>query len=133
MNNQTIFINVGLSNTRSGKLSTMDRELCRFLVETKFQHCGIVSEPYQSSWTDSEGVTYEEECLAFKVTVPSLHAFTVGRVQEKVNAIRVLCKQDAVAFHTVSPSGWNYQEVHYGPEQPQDALIFNEDHFHYVV
>ena len=133
MSNQTIFINVGLSNTRSGKVSTMDRELCRWIVETKFQHCGIVSEPYNSSWTDSEGVTYDEECIAFKITASNVHAFAVGRVQEKVNAIRVLCKQDAVAFHTVSPQGRHYREVHYGPEQPREALIFDEKYFHYVV
>ena len=111
----------------------MDRELCRWIVETKFRHCGIVSEPYNSSWTDSEGVTYGEECLAFKITVPKIHAWTVEATQEKINAIRVLCKQDAVAFHTVSPQGRHYREVHYGPEQPQDALIFSEDYFHYVV
>ena len=133
MNNQTIFINVGLSNTRNGKLSTMDRELVRWIVETKFSHCGIVSEPYKSSWTDSEGVTYNEDCLAFKITVPKIHAFTVGRVQEKIDAIRVHCKQDAVAFHTVSPQGRHYREVHYGPEQPREALIFDEKYFHYVV
>ena len=133
MSKQTIFINVGLSNTRNGKLSTMDRELCRWIVETKFSHCGIVSEPYQSSWTDSEGVTYSEECLAFKVTVPKIHAWTVEATQEKINSIRVLCKQDAVAFHTVSPQGRHYREVHYGPEHPQDALVFDENYFHYVV
>ena len=133
MSKQTIFINVGLSNTLNGKLSTMDRELCRWIVETKFQHCGIVSEPYQSSWTDSDGVTYNEECIAFKVTVPRIHAWTVESTQEKINAIRVLCKQDAVAFHTVSPQGRHYREVHYGPEQPQDALIFDADFFHYVI
>ncbi len=133
MSNQIIFVNVGLSNTSNGKLSTMDRELCRWIVETKFPHCGIVSEPYQSSWTDSDGVTYEEDCVAFRITVSSVHAFTVGRVQEKIDSIRVLCKQEAVAFHTISPQGRHYSEVHYGPDHPQDALVFDPSHFHYVV
>ena len=133
MSNPTIFVNVRLTNTSNGKLATMDRELARWIVETKFQHCGIVSEPYRSSWTDSNGATYEEECLAFKITVPKVHAWTVEATQERINSIRVLCKQEAVAFHTISPQGRHYSEVHYGPEQPQDALIFDPKHFHYVV
>ncbi len=132
MNNQTIFINLGLSNNRDGKLSTIDRELARWIVETKFPYCGIVSEPYQSSWTGSDGVTYDEECLAFKITVPKIHAWTVEGTLQKINSIRVLCKQDAVAFHTISPQGRHYREVHYGPELP-DSLGFDENHFHYVV
>ena len=133
MSNQTIFVNVGLSSTQDGKLSTMDQELVRWIVETKFPYCGIVSEPYKSSWTDSDGVTYEEDCLAFKVTVPEIHAWSVVATQERINSIRVLCKQDAVAFHNISPQGRHYREVHYGPEQPKDALVFDADYFHYVV
>lgn len=133
MSNQTIYINVGLSSTQDGKLSTMDQELVRWIVETKFPYCGIVSEPYKSSWVDSDGVAYDEDCLAFKVTVPRIHAWTVEATQERINSIRVLCKQEAVAFHTVSPQGRHYSEVHYGPEQPQDALIFDGKYFHYVA
>ena len=133
MSNQTIYINVGLSSTQNGSLTTMDQELVRWIVETKFPHCGIVSEPYKSNWVDSDGVAYEEDCLAFKVTIPHIHAWTVRATQERINSIRVLCKQDAVAFHTISSQGRHYSEVHYGPEQPQGALIFDEKYFHYVV
>ena len=133
MSNQVIFINVGLSNTQDGKLSTMDQELVRWIVETKFPHCGVVYGSDTTNWTDSEGVSYDEECLAFRILVPKIHAWTVEATQERINSIRVLCKQDAVAFHTISPQGRHYREVHYGPEQPRDALVFNEDYFHYVV
>ena len=130
---QVLFVNLGLSSTNSGNLVEMDQELARWIVETKFQHCGIVSEPYTSSWTDKEGREYTENCLAFRILVPSLHSLTVEQTQEKINSIRVLCKQEAVAFHTISPQGRHYTEVHYGPEQPIDALVFDSNHFHYVA
>jgi hypothetical protein len=130
-NNQVIYINLGLKWTDGDNSGEFNQELGRFLVETKFPHCGIISEPYNSTWTDSSGTVYEETCLAFKITVPSIHAFQVARIEEKINGLRVMLKQEAIAFHTYYGNA-DYSNVYYGPEKPENGLIFDAKYFHYV-
>ncbi len=128
---QLIYINLGLNWTDGDKTGQFDQELGRFLVETQFPHCGIVSEPYTSTWTDSNFTVYEDQCLAFKITVPRIHAFQIARIEEKLNSLRVMLKQDAIAFHTYYGNA-DYSDVYYGPDKPEDGLIFDAKYFRYV-
>ena len=128
---QIIYINLGLNWTDGNKAGEFDQDLGRFLVETQFPYCGIVSESYVSNWTDSNGVVYEDKCLAFKITVPRIHAFQVARIEEKLNSIRVVLKQDAIAFHTYYGNA-DYSDVYYGPDKPEDGLLFDAKYFRYV-
>ena len=137
MNNnyQTIQVNVGLNWTDGTDSGKFDQELGRFLVETKFPHTGIISEPYVSTWTDSSGATYEDSCIAFKITVPRLHAMPIGEIERRIETIRVILKQDAIAFTTrigTAGSGCEHSDVYYGPNRPDDALTFDPSYFHYV-
>ena len=132
---QTIQVNVGLNWTQGNDRGQFDRELGRFLVETKFPHTGIVSEPYVSNWTDSNGVTYEDGCVAFKITVPRLHAMPIGEIERRLETIRVILKQDAIAFTTTIETGdsvFEYSDVYYGDDRPEDSLTFNSEYFHYI-
>ena len=134
-NYQTIQVNVGLNWTNGNESGKFDRELGRFLVETKFPHTGIISEPYVSTWTDSNGTTYEDSCLAFKITVPQLHAMPIGEIERRLETVRVILKQEAIAFTTrleTAEEGYEYSDVYYGPERPEDALTFDSNFFHYV-
>ena len=131
---QEIQINIGLNYTDdNGKAGEFDRELGRFLVETKFNYCGMVSEPYQSTWNcEKTGVTYSDNCLAYKISVSKLHAFTISAIREKVYALCILLKQDAIAF-AVRTGDATHAEMHYAKENASDRLEFDPKYFHYVV
>ena len=135
MNNyQEIQINVGLNYTSdNGKVGEFDRELGRFLVETKFAHCGIVSEPYKSTWQCSKtGKTYSDNCLGFKISVSVSHAFTIAAIRERVRSLSILLKQDAVAF-TVRSGGVAHSELYYVDSDTADKDEFDPKYFHYVA
>jgi len=132
MNNyQEVQLNIGLNYTDdNGKVGEFDQELGRFLVETKFAHCGIVSEPYTSTWECSKtGVTYEDKCLAFKITTRD--AMSVKAIRERVRSVSVLLKQDATAFFIDYPY-FSYGEVCYTDKDTSDKLDFDPKYFHYV-
>ena len=134
MNNfQEIQINIGLNYTdENGKVGEFDRELGRFLVETKFAHCGIVSEPYTSTWQCSRtGKTYSDNCLGFKI-VTKTYPFTRVAIREKVHSLAILLKQDAVAF-TVRCGDINHSELYYVDSDTPDKDEFDPKYFHYVV
>ena len=133
-NFQEIQLNIGLNYTDdNGKVGEFDRELGRFLVETKFAHCGIVSEPYTSTWQCSKtGVTYSDNCLGFKISVGEMHAFTVSAIREKVRSLSILLKQDAAAF-TVRNGDDTYSELYYVDSDTADRDEFDPRYFHYVV
>ena len=133
MNNyQEVQINIGLNYTDdNGKVGEFDRELGRFLVETKFAHCGIVSEPYQSTWQCLKtSVTYTDKCLAFKITTND--PLSVKAIREKVRSLSVLLKQDATAF-VVDFLYFSYGELHYVNDDATDKDEFDPKYFHYVA
>ena len=130
---QEIQLNIGLNYTDdNGKSGEFDRELGRFLIENQFQHCGMVSEPYQSTWNcEKTGVTYLDSCLAYKISVRRVHAFTVSAVREKVRELCKLLRQDAVAF-AVRTGDATHSELHYAKENASDRPEFDPRYFHYV-
>ena len=134
MNNyQEVQLNVGLNYTdENGKAGEFDRELGRFLVETKFQHCGIVSEPYQSTWNcDKTGVTYLDNCLAFKVSVSKQHAMTVQVIRAMVRELAILLKQDAIAF-AAEVGDSTCGEMVYADDNASGKLEFDPRYFHHI-
>ena len=134
-NYQTIQVNVGLNWSQDGKSGEFDRELGRFLVETKFPYTGITSEPYVSEWTDDSGKTYADNCLAFKISVPKIHAMSIGEIEKRIENLRIILKQDAIAFSTKITTGgvdYEHSDVYYGEREVEDKLIFNPEFFHYV-
>ena len=138
MNNyQEIQINVGLNYTnKDGSKGEFDRELGRFLVENKFQHCGAVSEPYQSNWKcNKTGEVYTDNCLAYKISVSKTHAFTIPAIRERVRSLCILLKQDAIAFavNTGGENGANHHEMYYLDCDADDKLEFDPRYFHYVA
>ena len=130
---QEIQLNVGLNYTDdNGKVGEFDRELGRFLVETKFAHCGIVSEPYTSTWQCSKtGKTYSDNCLGFKI-VTKTYPFTRVAIREKVHSLAILLKQDAVAF-AVRCGDINHSELYYVDSDTVDKDEFDPKYFHYVA
>jgi hypothetical protein len=134
MNNyQEIQLNVGLNYTdENGKTGEFDRELGRFLTEVKFKHCGIISEPYQSRWNcEKTGVTYLDNCLAFKVSVSKPHAMTVQVIRTIAYELAILLKQDAIAY-CVETGDSTHSEMVYADENASDKLEFDPRYFHYV-
>ena len=134
---QTIHINLGLNWTDGDKSGEFDQELGRFIVETKFPYCGIVSEPYKSTWEDSSGKVYEDKCLAFRIKVSRVHAMPIGEIERRLESVRVILKQDAIAFTTRFcsrdlQSTCEYSDVYYGDTEPEDRLLFDKKYFHYV-
>ena len=135
MNNyQEVQLNIGLNYTDdNGKVGEFDQELGRFLAEIKFNYCGIVSEPYTSTWQCSKtGKTYSDNCLGFKISVSKLHAFTIASIREKVHSLAILLKQDAVAF-AVRCGDINHSELYYVDSDTPDKDEFDPKYFHYVV
>ena len=133
-NFQEIQLNIGLNYTDdNGKVGEFDRELGRFLVETKFAHCGIVSEPYTSTWQCSKtGKTYSDNCLGFKISVGKTHALTIPAIRGRVRSLAILLKQDAAAF-TVRNGDITYSELYYVDSDAADKDEFDPKYFHYVV
>ena len=131
---QEIQVNIGLNYTDElGEAGEFDRELGRFLVELKFNHCGMVSEPYQSTWNcEKTGVTYSDNCLAYKISVSKLHAFTISAIRSKIDELCKLLRQDAVAF-CVRTGDATHSELHYANKNASEKLEFNPRYFHYVV
>lgn len=132
---QIIQLNIGLNWTDGDKSGEFDRELGRFLVETKFPHTGIISEPYASIWTDKSGKTYRDNCLGFKISIPRLHAMPIGEIERRIETVRVILKQECIAFTTsLKTTGreYDYSDVYYGTERPDDALTFDPNFFHFV-
>jgi hypothetical protein len=131
---QEIQLNLGLNYTDdNGKVGEFDQELGRFLVETKFPHCGIVSEPYTSTWQCSKtGKTYSDNCLGFKISVSASHAFTISAIREMVRSLSILLKQDAAAF-TVRNGDATHVELYYVDSDTPDKDEFDPKYFHYVV
>jgi len=129
---QTIQINLGLCWNQNGKSGEFDQELGRFLVENKFPHCGIVSEPYVDSWQSDDGTVYQDNCLAFKITIPRVHRMALAEIEQRIESIRVILKQDAVGF-TTAYAGNVYSDVFYGfGDKPEGAYAFDPAKFHYV-
>ena len=133
-NYQEIQINIGLNYTDdNGKAGEFDRELGRFLVETKFNHCGMVSEPYESTWECTKtGVTYLDSCLAYKISVSRLHAFSIPAIRARIDELCKLLRQNAVAF-CVRTRDSSHSELHYADTNASDKLAFDPKYFHYVV
>ena len=134
MNNyQEIQLNVGLNYTdENGKAGEFDRELGRFLIETKFNFCGIVSEPYESTWNcEKTGVTYLDNCLAFKVSVSKPHAMTVQVIRAISRVLSLLLKQDAIAY-CVKTGDSTHSEMVYANDNASDKLEFDPRYFHYI-
>ena len=137
INFQEIQLNVGLNYTDdNGKKGEFDRELGRFLVENKFQHCGAVSEPYKSSWKcNKTGKVYSDSCLGYKISASRTHAFTIPAIRERVRALCILLKQAAIAFAVSNggENGSNHHEVLYADDNATDKLEFDPRYFHYVA
>jgi len=132
-NNQTVRINLGLCWNQGGKSGEFDQELGRFLVENKFPHCGIVSEPYVDSWQADDGTVYQDNCLAFKITIPRVHRMGLAEIERRIESIRVILKQDAVGFTSTTPNGSVYSDVFYGfGDKPDGAYAFDPARFHFV-
>jgi len=132
-NGQTIQINLGLCWNQDGKSGEFDQELGRFLVESQFPYCGIVSEPYVDSWQSDDGTVYQDQCLAFKITVPHIHRMALAEIERRIESIRVILKQDAVGFASTTPNGSVYSDVFYGlGDKPEGAYTFDPAKFHYV-
>ena len=130
---QEIQLNLGLNYTDdNGKVGEFDQELGRFLVEAKFAHCGIVSEPYKSTWKcPKTGITYSDNCLGFKI-VTKTYPFTRVAIRERVRSLAILLKQDAVAF-AVRYEDINHSELYYVDSDTPDKEEFDPKYFHYVV
>ena len=131
--NQTVQINLGLCWNQNGKSGEFDQELGRFLVENKFPHCGIISEPYVDSWqSEDSGEMYRDNCLAFSITVPHIHRMTLGSIELRVALLRIVLRQDSVAF-TTTYAGNTYSDVFCGfGDKPEGAYAFDPAKFHYV-
>ena len=134
---QEIQLNIGLNHTDgNGRAGEFDRELGRFLIENQFNYCGMVSEPYQSEWAcNKTGVTYSDSCLAYKISVSRIHAFTIHAIREKVRELCKLLRQDAIAYavNVGSENGSSHQEVFYVDPNVSDKLEFDPRYFHFVV
>ena len=131
---QTIQINLGLCWNQDGKSGEFDQELGRFLVENKFPHCGIISEPYVDSWqAEDSGEVYRDQCLAFAITVPHIHRMALAEIERRIESLRVILKQDAIGFTSTTPNGSVYSDVFYGfGGKPEGAYAFDSAKFHYV-
>ena len=130
---QTVQINLGLCWNQDGKSGEFDQELGRFLVENKFPYCGIVSEPYVDGWQADDGTVYQDNCLAFKITIPRVHRMALSEIEQRIESIRVILKQDAVGFTSTTPNGSVYSDVFYGlGNRPEGAYAFDPAKFHYV-
>jgi hypothetical protein len=131
---QTIQINLGLCWNQNGKSGEFDQELGRFLVENKFPHCGIVSESYVDSWqAEDSGEVYQDQCIAFAITIPRVHRMALAEIEQRIESIRVILKQDAIGFTTTTPNGNVYSDVFYGlGNKPDGAYAFDSAKFHYV-
>ena len=129
---QEIQINVGLNYTDdSGKVSEIDGELGRLIVENKFSHCGIISEPYVSSWECKKtGITYDDKCLAFRIVATRLHSFGPDAIKRRVQSIGEALRQDAVAY-AVRTGDATYGALHYIGETDQKDE-FDARYFHHV-
>ena len=130
---QTIQINLGLCWSQDGKSGEFGQELGRFLVENKFPYCGIVSEPYVDSWQADDGTVYRDNCLAFAITIPRIHHMALSEIEQRIESIRVILKQDAVSFTSTTPNGSVYSDVFYGfGDKPEGAYAFDPAKFHFV-
>jgi len=130
---QSIQINLGLCWNQNGKSGEFDSDLGKFLVEVKFPHCEIVSEPYVDSWqSEDSGEVYQDQCLAFSIAVPPAHRMTLASIELRVSLLKIILKQDAVAF-TTTYNGCTYSDMFYGfGEKPEGAYTFDPAKFHYV-
>ena len=134
---QIVHINLGLNWTNGSESGAFDYDYATFLIETKFQLVLIRSlgsiehEPYISSWDDGAR-TYTDNCIAFRITVPEGRDYSLEDVTERIEAIRLALRQDAVAFDVWHPTGLRDSSVHYGEDPPADALQFDPDFFHYI-
>ena len=84
---QTIQANLGLCWKQGGKSGEFDQELGRFLVENRFPHCGIISEPYIDSWQADDGTVYRDQCLGFKITVSRIHWMPLAEIERRIDQI----------------------------------------------
>lgn len=129
---QIINLNIGLNWTDGSDSGEFSPEHALFLLGVKFNFCLIETEPYVSSWDDGRR-TYVDNCIAVRITVPESRDYSLGEIVGKVNSIRVILKQDAIAFDVWHSNDTRDSSVHYGDNPPNDALQFNPQCFRYVI
>jgi len=101
------------------------------LVGWKFNFCKIEHVDYVSSWDDG-GRTYVDNCIAVKITVPEDRDYSLEDILEKVNSLRVILKQDAIAYDIWQSNGGRDSDVYYGTNPPSDKLEFDPSYFRYL-
>lgn len=129
--NQIINLNIGLNWTSGDASGKFAPEHALWLLGMKFNFTLIEHECYVSSWDDGSR-TYIDNCVAVKITVPEGRDHTLSGIVEKIDSIRVILKQDAIAYDVWHSNGSRDSSVYYGENAPKDALEFDPQFFHYL-
>lgn len=129
--NQIINLNIGLNWTNGDESGQFDSEHAIFLLGVKFNFTLVEHEEYVSSWNDGDR-TYVDNCVSVKITVPEGRDYSIGDIVEKINSLRIILKQDAIAYDVWQSNGGRDSDVYYGPNPPSDKLEFDPSYFRYL-
>ena len=128
--NQIINLNIGLNWISENDEGQFSCEHALFLIGFKFNYCKVEHGEYLSSWDDGNR-TYVDNCVSVRITVPEDRDYLLGDILEKVNSLRIILKQDAIAYDIWQSNGGRDSDVYYGPNPPNGKLQFDPSYFHY--
>jgi len=129
--NQVINLNIGLNWADGSDNGQFDYDDALWLLGVNFATSDVKHEPYVSSWDDGER-TYTDHCIAVRITVPTGRDYDLRDIIAKVDNLRIILKQDAIAYDVWGSNGGRDSDVYYGPNPPSDKLEFDPSYFRYL-